>query len=585
MAKTQLYEVSFRKLNDAWIVADSFKDHDKAVARIETLGDDEEVSAMRLVQIATDPKTKQVSRRTLFEKECADIADANGPDRIIPCSHPKDLYKKPAREMMGRALSTFLRSRNLTPKELLFRPDEVRRVTSSGPTLQHAAQIAAVELKEGTKNSPHAIMKAIFDLVDGAVGQLHRDVRDKVFPKIKEGRLASIQDAVEASEDPEYVLSGAIAQDIAAQASAADKLDCLLNFDDEMPKDQAYKDLCITVIDDFASEILTRSANLNALLGEQPDMGSALRILMDTTKGAFTTDKTSQTHHLNRLSIKIKNGHTPQVKAVLIQRILHLFGVGRSLAKESVRDDIEVSAEIAKFLDNVEEGIVSTAARRSALESRSRYLVSDDLIAAYFKECGDVKDRVKGLLYLAEMIDTKIVRSNVTSYLRSIFISNKFEAVYFDEDVPVVSRLTALKKMQDIIREAGFEEDDTNTLVETIGRLAGDVDTRAQFFQSIERGQTCAAQKALGLLKLMVADTFAEGPCLNRAADMIARQVRHPKFLEDFVYSIMNDENQARDIPGRLDEFQELLVAADMKASEEDDEDLEAEEAELQQAS
>src|SRR5690606_27407380 len=99
--------------------------------------------AVRVTKETLDPETMEfqsVTVLTLGAPEEKSRRIVRQDDQPSNCLTPQDLYAPHARELIGRILEDWLARRQVTPFELMHRPDLVELLEASGTEVQHAIQ-------------------------------------------------------------------------------------------------------------------------------------------------------------------------------------------------------------------------------------------------------------------------------------------------------------------------------------------------------------------------------------------------------------------------------------------------------------
>ncbi len=226
----------------------------------------------------------------------------------LPCAKPDDLYTANGKRTIARLLRDALAGWRITATELLHHPGHVQRLELAGTVLQQAIQKWAVKHAGNTGQPVQQIIIKLNELVTEATRRIVIDGQEHKFPSIEKEGFAPLLSRLVNSATPDYLVNGALAHHIAHARSWSEKLDCLLALMAEFPPDDASHALGAKAIDGIAAEMLSGSAALIDLLGEQPDLGSALFHLTNLFLG-----RAAEIHDLSASLQKFLRGPLPKV--------------------------------------------------------------------------------------------------------------------------------------------------------------------------------------------------------------------------------------------------------------------------------
>lgn len=331
MAFEIVYEVLAWNEDGAWELRHEFHSRKQALESVPVIIDEGTSISIKVIEVHRTLEGRASSRSELLEHNCADELDARVLNPPIWCQSPRDLYKPEARKLIESILSDLLRRWNLTPLELLYRPNEIRRLASQGRTLQHAVQQTAIILSKGSSYPVTVIIREINALIDVALEQIFQERKEYPLPNIIQSDLSTIIDKLDASEDPEHVLNGAIAAELSTIGSPVEKVHHLTKLAGTLPTNSRIYDECMDCIDDFIAEQLTPAANLTQLLGAHPDLGSALLYIANLCLGNSAELDTEDPDHII-ISRFVGRRKLPKTREILVNRVLDQFSSQKRLS-------------------------------------------------------------------------------------------------------------------------------------------------------------------------------------------------------------------------------------------------------------
>lgn len=151
-------------------------------------------------------------------------------DGSLPCLTPDDLSNAAARDTIRRVLDNWLERQQVTPMELLHRPDLVEMLETGGTEMQHAVQkVAVASAKEGD-SSVHAYVKQLNELVGKALTRVYQDGRAGKLPKFPASK--SFKDVVSEiyAQPSAYRLRAAMSDRLGEARSYSDKIKTAARF-------------------------------------------------------------------------------------------------------------------------------------------------------------------------------------------------------------------------------------------------------------------------------------------------------------------------------------------------------------------
>lgn len=558
MAFEIVYEVLAWNEDGAWELRHEFHNRRKALESVPAIVEEGTSISIKVIEVHRTRDGRASSRSEILEHDCSEPL---APSILVPaiwCQSPKDLYKPEARELIGNVLSDLLRRWSLTPIELLYSPNELRRVMSQGRTLQFAVQQIAILL---SKDNPHpvtAIIREINSLVETTVNQIFEERKQTPLPNIIQSDLSTIIDELDASEDPGHILSGAIAAELSTIGSPVEKVHHLTKLAGTLPTGSRIYSECMDCIDEFIAEQLTPAANLTKLLGEHPDLGSALMYIANLCAGNSGELHTEDLDHVI-ISRFVGGQKLPKTRKILVKRVLDQFSSQKRLSNGSIESEIALTDKLSAFLKEECEQAGNKAMLTEGLRKRFKLISSDNIIGQYFEECGPPLQRLTGLVELANWLTDESSRDTLTGYFRAVVTSNAFQAIFLDGQSPIVSRLLQLRDIQEELAKSALKTEDRDRLVEEVGRLAGEVVTRDKFFLNLDKSPTSLSKKAEALIRMLATNSLPAGQCVEVAKQRINRYIRHPDFLDDLVGNLLESSE-----PGVVNRLERLESFAQM---------------------
>jgi len=249
------------------------------------------------------------------------------------CTKPEDLASRPACQVIGVVLRSFLDKLGVTALELLHLHPYIRKLNDNYSLVQGAVhQIASAQAKAAGSDlkSRSAALLGFIDVVEAkaraAMGEKKLPAIEQDFHKFIE-RMALRYEG----EPRRFYTSVGIARHFQGSASFAARLDFAL---EHLPRETSPE--VRGLLDELAAGCLDSSQLVMDLLGYQPNLAAALTALADLAGGSSGTSKSGGLETLRGL---IAEGALPLTAEGLWQRVLRELGRGRPLSRSDERQE------------------------------------------------------------------------------------------------------------------------------------------------------------------------------------------------------------------------------------------------------
>lgn len=346
MAKREVtYEVLVRA-EERWIIDSVHSAQEAALARGQALLATNQHDAVKVLREA-GAKDEDI----VFQQECTSKAEkpitiSSIEDAAI-CAELDDFTNFSARKTTGRLLRAYLNEKAITALELLHRYDHLRELQRSDRLFNQAIQkVSAVQARALEENAQDRA-----EILYRLTAQLTDRVRDaaKTDPYLEivnndglTAALCAIDDAV--APDARRFLVHAVLADFARQEAEWDrKLDLVFDQLDKQPDAEAR-----SMLDELCAEIMDGSKAVQDILGQQPNLATALRIMAQISRGRELWD--IEDERLIRFS-KIMNQHEmPTTQDILLERIARALMSTNPLTRENASADQAVLPKLVRDL-------------------------------------------------------------------------------------------------------------------------------------------------------------------------------------------------------------------------------------------
>lgn len=537
------YELYARRgANARWTLELASEDRTRAIEAAEELLAEARAVAVRVSKETLDPETREFKSVTVFTKGAVEAAQPKNTveqDATPLCVAPSDLYTVHARERIGRLLDGWLTRKQVTPFELLHRPDLVEQLDASGVEIQHALQKVAIPEAQTRGVSVHEMIRTFQKLVHRTVERVLQDGRKGVFPDVAGPAFAAA--ATQLAEDPDrhYLLGGGVAAHLAGARGWCEKIGLLLELAGRAPAEPRPRALAFQVLEQPLAEMLGSRAGLADLLGAELDLGGNLAALTRLAAGrevaALAAFDPGIEKHVPRLAGPAarlaewleKDGFS-SVRAAMARRILAELKGPRRLRPSDAEGEIAILRALAMVLTASAGKLLNQDDVQAAFVERCKGLVTSDFVEAYLTGRESALAEAQALVRLAEnMVGTANKRAAAR------WISASVGALRFEKDLrngpdTPAAKLAVLAELQKALTAAGLAEVDEAAAAAKIGEIGGLIEADAKLTSALARAEVPAMQRLSLLLRLACGETAPLGPAAERARAEALKLLKTP---------------------------------------------------------
>jgi len=353
-----------------WILDTTHSAKTSAMSRAQALLASNHHDAVRVTRLEND-----ANEEVIYQKECAHKADK--PVSISPvneaavCNSIDDVSGFEARKTTGRLLRQYLDEWGITALELLHDHGNIRQLMRTETLYDHAlhriASIQARALNEDPKNRNDTLYGLASQVADRA-----REARDtsRYVSVIKDkgltAALAAIDKAIAPNERLFFtgaVLAGYLGQERDWKKKLALAVTLL---------EQETGEEGIALLDQICAEIIDGSEAVKALIGPQPNLVSALRIMARLSAGRYNAGEKSDTLP-SRFNTVMASRRMPFSRDILLEKVARAISGTKPLTREN--DETDRAAFLALFGDLIGLGGLAGGAVMSEAVTRRARLV------------------------------------------------------------------------------------------------------------------------------------------------------------------------------------------------------------------
>lgn len=447
-----------------------------------------------------------------FEDPADKTAEAS-----LPCRSPDDLFGPAARETVRRVLSGWLERRQVTPLELLSRPDLIEELDGSDTDLQHAIQKVAVARAQHSDASVHAYVRLLSDLVEKGVSQARRDAKSAAKPPRASG-FADMAEQILAEGAPEKRLRRAIADSLSEARDFGAKTALLLDMHDDLPADPEARAFASKQADAFLAEFLTFENAVRSVIGPSADLGDEVRRLTGIYEGAPGSDDLARAPEVaRRLAKKFKDRELPTAHDEIANRILAALRSPKRFKPDSVMAEIELSRGLAQRLIVASGPNLHPDALVEAFTHRSARILSPEAVDDALAGATDPADQIERLFKMETNIVGDQNKTKLAAYLRGKLKSTQTEGHFVRGPGQPFERLSRLAALQMRALKGHFPEGDKAELSAAFDDLGLKILDETKILSRVASPERPPLEQASALLKLAASGVLPLGRCRQDA--------------------------------------------------------------------
>ncbi|MDI7775525.1 hypothetical protein [Asticcacaulis sp. EMRT-3] len=533
------YEVFSRRTPQAsWVLEMAVESRDTALTSAEEMLK-EGRAAVRVSKETFDPETGEFRSHRLMEKG---VTTPQKKPKLAPetdsvCVSPQDLYTGPAREKIGRLLEDWLRRYEVTPFELLHRPDLAEKLEASGNDLLHVTQKLSVPESQDTGVPLHELIRRWQGLFDRACTRLIQDGRKQVFPELTPANLLAVVDRLRDHPERDYVLGGGLAGLLKEAKRPAAKLEALRIYAEALSGVVQDRNWAMQVIEAPVVEIFATRGSLADLVGDELDLGGALALLTRLAAGAEVDLVARHDARVARLmpslsgtlagyAALIQGGHLPHLAYHISRRCITELKGPRRLCPNDPETEIETLRALALCLSAAGKDEGQRDDIKEAFVERSKKLVSADFVTSLMEEARDATDEVEKLIWLCENMVGAANKRQAARWLQTFVSQQKFERSLRESQQPPAARLQTLARMQARIKAAQLVEKDGDDICVRLGQIGGLIAADVKLLAHILRSPASPVQKLAMMMGFAAGQTGPMGPLSDQARSEAMKMLR-----------------------------------------------------------
>ena len=546
MAGPVHYEIYIRKAPaDSWSLLQATENRKQAVETAEDLLADKRAAAVRVTKETLDPQTMEFQSITVLTLGAPEVKRkpiVRHDDQPSNCVTPQDLYAPHAREVIGRVLEDWLKRRQVTPFELLHRPDLAEVLEASGVELQHAVQKVAVPQSQATGQAVHDLIRHYQKLVQATTERIIEAGRKTLFANLNAGdaSVADLACKLEGHADRAFLMGGALCGALKDVTGGRARLERMMDLVDAAPAEGAPRAMVLVAVEQILCELFAAPPRRAEILGPSLDLGGAMaaivRMVAPNEMEALIRMEPRLAAQVppvdgpaQRLAKRLAAGEFRLLAAAMAREVIRELKSSRRLRPGDPAGEIDILRTLAMALTATTGRLLSLEEVQDAFVQRSKSLVTADFVGAYASGCSGAVDEAMALVRLCENVTGVANKRAAARWLSACVGALRFETELRGGSPNLAAqRLAALAAVQKGVRAAALAETDEEEISGRIGGVAGMVEADAKLVAQVAKSSLPPVRRLSVLLKLASGETAPFGPVADRAKAEAVRIFKTP---------------------------------------------------------
>jgi len=546
MAGPVHYEIYIRRAPaDSWSLLQATENRKQAVETAEDLLADKRAAAVRVTKETLDPQTMEFQSITVLTLGAPEVKRkpiVRHDDQPSNCMTPQDLYAPHAREVIGRVLEEWLKRRQVTPFELLHRPDLAEVLEASGVELQHAVQKVAVPQSQATGQAVHDLIRHYQKLVQATTERIIEAGRKTLFADLnaRDVSVADLAAKLEGHADRGFLMGGAVCGALKDITGGRARLERMMDLVDAAPAEGAPRAMVLVAVEQILCELFAAPQRRAEILGPSLDLGGAMaaivRMVAPNEMEALIRMEPRLAAQVppvdgpaQRLAKRLAAGEFRLLAAAMAREVIRELKSSRRLRPGDPAGEIDILRTLAMALTATTGRLLSLEEVQDAFVQRSKSLVTADFVGAYASGCSGAVDEAMALVRLCENVTGVANKRAAARWLSACVGALRFETELRGGPPNLAAqRLAALAAVQKGVRAAALGETDEEEISGRIGGVAGMVEADAKLVAQVAKSSLPPVRRLSVLLKLASGETAPFGPVADRAKAEAIRIFKTP---------------------------------------------------------
>ena len=547
--RQKTYEIQASR-KGRWTIEQTSNDPAEAEAAARALLDKlKDIEAIRVV-------LDSASEKVLFEQK-----KVQGKNPIVVpqieeapvCASPDDLYGPSSRKIVNRLFRQYLDKALLTPTEIMHNGREMKRVMDFESIVQTAiARVAGVQ-KDAEGGDAKKRTDALWSMVNG-ISRRAAEADKLKLPNIREVGFDEAVKFVCKTAKPEelkFMLRCVFSRELSQTRSWYGKLTQVLEW-----SNTSRESAGLMLLDDFISDTLSSASLIADILGQQPNLASALIKLIDIADGEYRPGKgqSPEMAGLEEMLCKLmKTGRLPASRDFLLERVRSELRTSNPLSKNDPGAEIERCCDI---IDRVllDGGVAGGSGMAEALVQRATHILN----------VGGANGQREGAIWVVRRGPSALA---IAHFLAAIAGSRIAPAL---EDVPAMQLETlvgGLTEVSDLVGGAcnpmdhmravtglyraiegcaGIAPESATVMNKRLDDLLFDYVVKGRIVEQMDNPGWKLHTRAFLLMQMCMPDVLPDGKAITVARKAVVTHLRRPNFEVELISGVTDPAEQKK---------------------------------------
>lgn len=540
MSEPQIHYEIHGMQTGSWAVQKVCDDKVTAIETAKGLFRDLDLKAIKVLKVVFDTddpifKDKEV----YFDGERVVPSKLGSVELIEPiCHKPEDMYVPDARRAIFRLLQKPLAGWQKTPLELLYHQGNLQKLNDTGQILQGAVQKTAISQVQKTGQKVNERVLDLYSITNKILQDLKTTTKEQDIPDIEGDDLLAALAEAKKGENWRKIFMMSMArhfQDIKTLDEKFEKIiTYLLQYDD--PE-------ILEMLDRYLGDFLSSPARLQALLGEEENLGDALVSLVDFIRGA---KKTTLNMHKStqRINMLLRDKKLPEVRQALTIRFRDTLMGNKSFVKNDAVKSMSYHRLLMARMHIADGEHIGGQDAVEALISRCERMTGSTTISAFLEGLDQPLDRVDRLLQVNEGVIGPVNKRTIANYILPVLESTSNVISILKQREAGTATIARLKNIQAATKKSGFQNFYSDKILESLDRIGMRVLTEKKVLENLARDSKDNIQLGLNLLQLISAEKLTEPTALNAVRDYAKKTIVSAEFMRTLEQKTTSDSAQ-----------------------------------------
>tara|TARA_R110002110_G_scaffold36071_17_gene120865 strand:+ start:257 stop:1969 length:1713 start_codon:yes stop_codon:yes gene_type:complete len=536
-----------------WVTVQAEEDEGQAKKFAEGHLSSAEGRVLRVIRTRVFENGELGSDHTIWEEPIP--VKAERPVSIVPiddapmCETFADLECFEARRCATRLLRRYLDRHFLTATELMHSMREFRRLRDADMLLPSAvSRVSGIQARNAGVDQRKR-NDDLFRLVDRQFDRV-REAASRSLPVIDAAGVAKAWSRAEefGGPDQQFFYFGVMLSKHLAGAQSWDaKLERIIEL--KVPRIPQEADI---ILGEMIAEVIDGASVIQDLLGRQPDLVSALKMLSDLAVGGLEIDKTRQPV-LAALNETFRSANMDVARDVLTARIAREVGGRNDLTRYGGDEDVDALSQIVNRLVDENGRFAGGSDMAEAIASRfSRRFDDLGVRGASERLTLEMTELFKlpsaRITFLCELLSVPFghrLAADIMSVLTAAITRPKHINNFTYYRHPVAKKLRAVLMIRDAIQSASMRDKEKRIFRERLDQLTCEYLESDEVLGRVDDEGQPLVKRLRGLLSLQLSGLLWDGPVLDLIRNRVITHLTKSTGLEGALAELPEGERPA----------------------------------------